>query len=437
MSVPIHNLYDYLYQCLEKRFITAYFYPFGHKDIRNLTLLQGGYFPVEEYFCQMDKSTWSVVDDLDPARRYNSDTICKIFPPEHRYIGVINDYSEWMLFHDQEPLDYNLYEHIDQDYKDQKSNNRTIAEISRAQNLRWFHPSSKQKKWILVHSELNSSEVDKYNQNGMFSCAYLWGHALLARDWYRYAKYDPELQVLPLKKLFLVYALGKHGSRSYRKNFVEQLQHTINDYCQIGSFNTNKVNSDSSALYDAYDHNHTGISIVLETVFDQRIHLTEKTLRPLAIGHPFILAAGPHSLQYLKTYGFKTFSPWIDESYDTELDDQKRLNKIFAEMQRLSKLPHDELQEVLAQCRIISEHNKQIFFSEDFHKAVINEFISNVDKAEQVDGYGFDIPFILESRRERKVTGSPDSKYHSWIIPYVRHIRKGGTIENYVPPWED
>jgi hypothetical protein len=48
---------------------------------------------------------------------------------------------------------------------------------------------------------------------------------------------------------------------------------------------------------------------VAETVFDTRIHLTEKTLRPIACGHPFILAAGPGSLKYLQTYGFRTFSP--------------------------------------------------------------------------------------------------------------------------------
>ena len=36
MSVPIHNLYDYIYQVLEKRYFLYYFYPFGQKELFNL-----------------------------------------------------------------------------------------------------------------------------------------------------------------------------------------------------------------------------------------------------------------------------------------------------------------------------------------------------------------------------------------------------------------
>jgi hypothetical protein len=97
----------------------------------------------------------------------------------------------------------------------------------------------------------------------------------------------------------------------------------------IDQFLDNKFSSAASADYDPNDFINSEISVILETVFDdRRIHLTEKTLKPIACGHPFILAAGPGALEYIRSYGFKTFAPYIDESYDQETDSLKRLEKI-------------------------------------------------------------------------------------------------------------
>ena len=44
---------------------------------------------------------------------------------------------------------------------------------------------------------------------------------------------------------------------------------------------------------------------------------SEKTVRPLVYGQPFITVGSPHLLSALRSLGFKTFSTWWDESYDT------------------------------------------------------------------------------------------------------------------------
>ena len=68
-----------------------------------------------------------------------------------------------------------------------------------------------------------------------------------------------------------------------------------------------------------------------ETVyFGQRSHLTEKTFKAIALEMPFVLVAPAHSLKYLREYGFKTFSPFIDESYDDIEDDILRIEKVTA-----------------------------------------------------------------------------------------------------------
>jgi hypothetical protein len=71
------------------------------------------------------------------------------------------------------------------------------------------------------------------------------------------------------------------------------------------------------------------IYVPTETVyFGQRSHLTEKTFKAIALEMPFILVAPAHSLKYLREYGFQTFSPVIDESYDDIEDDILRIERV-------------------------------------------------------------------------------------------------------------
>lgn len=120
------------------------------------------------------------------------------------------------------------------------------------------------------------------------------------------------------------------------------------------------------------------IEVVLETLFDDtRQHLTEKTLRPIACGHPFILAATPNSLQYLRSYGFETFDGLIDETYDTISDPIQRLHAIVSSMKQLLTADAN----VHAQLKSIAARNKKRFFSAEFQQHVIDEFKSNFDQA--------------------------------------------------------
>jgi hypothetical protein len=71
------------------------------------------------------------------------------------------------------------------------------------------------------------------------------------------------------------------------------------------------------------------IYVPTETVyFGQRQHLTEKTFKAIALEMPFILVAPQHSLEYLRSYGFRTFAPYIDESYDTIADPILRIERV-------------------------------------------------------------------------------------------------------------
>jgi hypothetical protein len=71
--------------------------------------------------------------------------------------------------------------------------------------------------------------------------------------------------------------------------------------------------------------------------------LTEKVFKPIANLQPFVFVAYPGALQLLRDLGFKTFSPYIDESYDTEPNEVIRIQKIYTEITRLCNMTKEEL----------------------------------------------------------------------------------------------
>ena len=109
------------------------------------------------------------------------------------------------------------------------------------------------------------------------------------------------------------------------------------------------------------------IYVPTETVyFGQRTHLTEKTFKAIALEMPFVLVAPPHSLAYLREYGFKTFHPYIDETYDTIADPIGRLEcvtQILTEIQARSAAEKLELHQQLLP-RV--EHNYNHFYRGGF-----------------------------------------------------------------------
>lgn len=86
------------------------------------------------------------------------------------------------------------------------------------------------------------------------------------------------------------------------------------------------------------------INITSETNFnDAGVYFSEKTWKPILNLQPFISVNYHNSLDYLKEMGFKTFSPFIDESYDKIEDPILRISAIYEEIKRLNSLPIEEI----------------------------------------------------------------------------------------------
>ena len=140
------------------------------------------------------------------------------------------------------------------------------------------------------------------------------------------------------------------------------------------------VNGDLSARFGHQEYQlwqNSLMHIVNETVFYQpKLHLTEKVFKPIVAQRPFVLAAAPGNLAYLRGYGFRTFSDWIDEGYDNIQCPDKRLDAIADEVCRFANMDINELRRIHHDMSAVLTYNKRHFFGH-FREIIVEELVDN------------------------------------------------------------
>jgi hypothetical protein len=109
---------------------------------------------------------------------------------------------------------------------------------------------------------------------------------------------------------------------------------------------------EKSYVHDWIDLN----DIVLHNEDDGHF-ISEKTYRVLIANRPFIVYSTQDWLKRFKRQGYKTYSPFINEKYDDEFDNAKRLTMIVDEVERICKLPADEYAALVKECQLIADYN--------------------------------------------------------------------------------
>ena len=156
----------------------------------------------------------------------------------------------------------------------------------------------------------------------------------------------------------------------YLKKFIP----LVYDIQNIKNENPNKLNV--SAQLQCY------FNVVTETHLDQdstRMFYSEKTFKPITCLQPFILVGQPFSLKYLKDMGFKTFSDFIDESYDETINNVERLDKIIDVVKKIYSMSQAELNDMLYNMLPILEWNyyQNIYISNSQDgKNLLNRIVS-------------------------------------------------------------
>ena len=214
MSVPLDRLYHYLADVVNHDLLIYRWLPHGSRKI----------------------------EDLDHLKNYS----------EFQWYN-----SPIAIFHDQEPLDYKFYSQ-DQIYNQAKKFFESRLPVMLKDSV--LHYVSQQHirgatglsvnnhdMTILVHSEQNSSEIALYEQAGFVS-VYYWSHAVIARDWFRYAEHVS--QTKRSSKTFLIYNRAWSNTREYRLRFAELLIHlNLQEHCKTS---INPVEPELGIHYDSH-----------------------------------------------------------------------------------------------------------------------------------------------------------------------------------------
>lgn len=307
-----------------------------------------------------------------------------------------------VLFYDQEPI--------------QKENFKNVIEYHRG--------NFKNRDWNIQF--LANSEISQIKKNickkYRFLDFYYFFHGFLSLYWFNDGKYMSDNSYWSHD--YICFNHLHHSVRNYRlslvanlmeqdildkglvslhlaKNSKDLLKHELfYEYSNLSSNNKKLIAKhilplDKSLTIDDcaisgemsshFDHNILKLwqkgffHVVTETVFyDNKLHLTEKIFKPIIAKRPFILVGAHNNLKYLKSYGFKTFDKWIDESYDDEQDPDLRMEKIVFEIKKITLLSKEQKIKMQHEMQSTLDYNFNHFYNE-FKKIIVTELVDNFE----------------------------------------------------------
>jgi hypothetical protein len=294
--------------------------------------------------------------------------------------------TDYVFFHDQEPVHLDLHQTL-------------FQEVVRRNKDMYNQPTGH-----VVVSELGES-VDQLVDTYGWKPHYYFYHGWACQDWFR--GYDktfliPRARDRAPARTFMSPNRIIAGKRDHRVLFLyhifkQKLDHNWISAPRVCSYE----NVDISTIANKYCNTYPDIEQVFnsadlprlfpgeetqqmtscwltnfteaadslvyvptETVyFGRRLHITEKTFKAIALEMPFVLLAPAGSLEYLRSYGFRTFGNVFDESYDTETDDIKRAELVVQLLKDLDSMSWSERQQIHRACLSAVEHNYAHFYN--------------------------------------------------------------------------
>lgn len=104
----------------------------------------------------------------------------------------------------------------------------------------------------------------------------------------------------------------------------------------------------------------TWISVISEASFaEDTCFISEKSFKPIATCHPFIMYGNKHSLKYLKSLGYRTFGDFFDESYDN-LESWDRLDAIIKLLKDIKSMSDDKKLQWFTSMKDVLDYNLNV-----------------------------------------------------------------------------
>jgi calcineurin-like phosphoesterase family protein len=126
-------------------------------------------------------------------------------------------------------------------------------------------------------------------------------------------------------------------------------------------------------------YENTLLSVVTESHFDQDggLFITEKTFRPILVGHPFMILGQPNILKKLQELGFKTDFEGIDTEYDNILDNKSRFILFHNSLYNWAVLDREVKRTMLYRWKNTIFHNFHHYKKCNFKKVMFDGVISS------------------------------------------------------------
>jgi len=230
-----------------------------------------------------------------------------------------------------------------------------------------------QKSSIVIEDDLDTPKTNKFlclNRRLRFHrlllLSLLENENLLENS---FTSYDMSLNLFP----FFIDKLDDHHFKRQKIFYDEEYKQKAKDgYKKLLNNQKRIVDYDSIESLEGYGwetkdiYTKSYFSIVTETEFQDNIRfISEKTIKPIMQYHPFVLVGSPYTLRELKTYGFKTFSDFWDESYDEMESPNDRMIALFNLCKDLINKSKDDWDIMYKKMIPILKHNRNLLLEYD------------------------------------------------------------------------
>lgn len=114
---------------------------------------------------------------------------------------------------------------------------------------------------------------------------------------------------------------------------------------------------------------------VFPATFKGDVFFSEKIYKPISFKHPFLLFGVPNSLSIFKSFGYKTFDRWFDESYDSIDNPNLRYKFLLSEIKRLVALSDEQWVEMIHEMTPVLEYNYNHFLTKPYDRRITKDAI--------------------------------------------------------------
>jgi hypothetical protein len=204
-------------------------------------------------------------------------------------------------------------------------------------------------------------------------------------NWFRYNEslrsiYHKQNTYQPNRNYRHLALMPMRMRKSYRDRIVQKLQPWLDDFVWSYVARGRQLPRDgdmtdwaTQRYFNPEWYDNTCFSFVSESfisLIDDHVLISEKTYKPIAFYHPFLILGPKGILKALKDQGFETFENLFDESYDVEPNWVKRLNCLTHNVMHFVKQPYDAVTQ-----QKIAHNHAHFFDTQLIAKQIVDEII--------------------------------------------------------------